>query len=359
MSMDLLYDRATLQQVLDRTKRPYTHLRDTFFSNVIEHQTEHFGFDVVKGGEQIAPFVHPEIGGKMLDKTGYETKIFTPPEVSPEKIITSKDVQSRLAGEQINSRDSIDTRQRRQVVRFLRELDWSISRREEIMCAEIMTTGKLTIEGDGYPRRVLNFWDQLSPAEQPYVDIGAVDSTRYWDEANANIIDDLIDAADRVEDNSNASARMVYLGAGAAAAFRANKTLWEKMDNRRINPGELATRRLGGGVRYLGTLLDSGLEVYTYRGHYRDPAAGLRKPLIPDNLAVVGSPEVRTSMNYGLITLNDGPEGDFYEVARSRVPDSWMQRKKPAGRILQIKSRPMPVIEDLDGFLVLKVLGGS
>lgn len=355
MAIDLMYERATLQGVLDKTKRPYAFLRDTFFSNVNLLQDEHITFDIVKGNEQIAPFVHPEIGGKMLDKQGYITKTFTPPEVSPEKIITSKDVGHRLAGEQFNSPVSWEERQRRLAAQFMRELDQSITRREEIMCSELLFTGKITVEGDGYNRTVIDFWPS-APADRPFVDVGATNSSLYWDGNSANILDDLIAFADRVEDNSNTSATIAILGAGAAEALRANEDLWKKMDNRRIDPGNLVTRRLGNGVRYLGQFNDSGLELYTYRGGYKDPVTGQRKKLVPDNMVLIGSRDVMTSMNYGLVTLTDEERELFVRIARARVADSWMQRKKPAGRILQMKSRPLPVIHDLDGFLVAKVL---
>lgn len=358
MALDLLYDRLVLQGTLDKTKRPYTFLKDTFFGNVVEHESEEFGFDIVKNGEQVAPYVHPEIGGKMLEKSGYTTKTFTPPLVAPEKIITAKDVERRLAGEEINGRDSWEVRQRKLAAQYLRELDESIARREEIQCAELLTTGQITVVGEGYPASVIQFWP-TTPADKPYIDIGATDATKYWGGANANPIDDFVLAADRIEDHSTTSATVAILGGGAAAALRANEDVWKKMDNRRINVGELETKRLGGGVRYLGTFLDSGLEVYTYRGNYIDPVTKLRKKFIPDNLAVVTSREMIGTMNYGLVTLTDEEREIFVRVAKSRVPDSWMQRKRPAGRILQVQSRPLATIKDIDSVFVMKVLAGA
>lgn len=354
---NLLYDRVTLQKTLDKTKRPYKYLKDTFFSTTVEHLTDRFAFDVVKGTEQIAPFVHPEIGGKMLEKAGYETKDFQPPEVSPEKIITAQDVESRLAGEEINSRVSKEQRQLTLASRFIRELDEAITRREELMCSELLFYGRVTVEGEGYPRQIIDFWPS-DPAEQPFVDIGASDADLYWDGASANIIDDLVHAADRIEDNSNTSARIAILGAGAAAALRADEDLWKKLDNRRINVGSLETRRLDGGVRYLGTFLDSGLELYTYRGSYIDPVTKQRTKLVPDDRVLIGSPSSENVMNYGRVTLTDEQNEIIRFIARDRVADSWMQRKRPAGRILQIKSRPLPTIRDIDSFYVMKVLAG-
>lgn len=355
MALDLLYQRATLKGVLDKTKPPYAFFRDTFFSRVNLLDQEHVVFDVRKGNEQIAPFVHPEIGGKVLDKTAYQTKIYTAPHVAPEKVITSRDLTYRLFGEEIGSTDNWEARQRKLAVQYLRELDWSITRREELMCSELLTTGKLTIAGDGYASEEIDFWGELSPSERPYVDIGATNAQRYWDGNAATILADLVLGADTVEDNSNTSATMAVLGAGAAAALRNNSTLWQQLDNRRVNPGELVTRRLGNGLRYLGTFYDSGVELYTYRGKMKDPVTGNYKKLIPDDLVLFGSREAKTSMNYGLVEVT---EGETMKLVRGRrVPDSWMQRKKPAGRILRIASRPLPLIEDLDAFLVMKVLG--
>lgn len=358
MALDLLYDRLVLQGTLDKTKRPYSFLKDTFFSNVIEHESEEFGFDIVKGGEQIAPYVHPDIGGKVLEKSGYSTKTFVAPEVSPMRTITARDVEKRLAGEEINARDSWESRQRKLAAKFLRELDDSITRREEIQCAELLTTGKITVVGEGYPTSIIQFWP-TTPSEQPFIDIGASDATKYWDGASASILDDLVMAADRIEDHSTTSATIAIIGGGAADALRNNDDLWKKLDNRRVNPGELETKRLGGGVRYLGTFLDSGLELYTYRGTYKDPATGLTKKFIPDNRVVVTSREMIGTMNYGLITMTDEERELFIRIARSRVADSWMMKRPSVGRVIQVKSRPLATIRDIDSVYVMKVLAGS
>ena len=345
-----MFDTRTMLPMLEVDKPANTFLLDRYFSNVKTFDTKKVDIDLIKGKRRMAPFVHPKIGGKTVDGLGYKTESYEPPEVSPDMVTTAEDMLQRSPGENIYGADSPTTRAAKKLGEDLAELDDIITRREEWMAAQALFTGKIDIIGDGYDE-VLQYWP-TDPAEQPFLALGA--GSR-WNEDTSKPGADLRSARTKIMQESGVTPRDVILGADAAEAYLSNPELVKKLDTRRIDMGMIDPRNLPNGVTYLGYDKYSSLDLWTYDEWYLDEN-GDEKPMVPAKLVLIGSPEVRTTRAYGLVTLMKGNDQapEFY--AQPRVPDSWTQRKNPAGRIVQIKSKPMPVIHQIDGFFVLQVL---
>ena len=89
MSVNLFDTRTMIEVVQEGRKDNPTVLRDTFFRTRKNYDTEWIDFDVVgKNGRKIAPFVHPKIGGKAVDRGSYRTMSYKAPEVAPEIVTT-------------------------------------------------------------------------------------------------------------------------------------------------------------------------------------------------------------------------------------------------------------------------------
>ncbi len=61
MSKINIYETRTMLQAIEMMKPVRTFLKDTFFSNVQTHPTEHFDVDYYKGRRKMAPFVSPKL----------------------------------------------------------------------------------------------------------------------------------------------------------------------------------------------------------------------------------------------------------------------------------------------------------
>lgn len=345
-----MFDTRTMLPMLQVGKPANTFLLDRYFSNIERFTTKKVDIDLVKGKRRMAPFVHPKIGGKTVDGLGYKTESYEPPEVSPDMVTTAEDMLQRSPGENIYGGESPATRAAKKLGQDLAELDDIITRREEWMAAQALFTGKIDIVGEGYDE-VLQYWP-TDPAEQPFLALAAGER---WNEDTSNPRQDLRDARTKIMQESGVTPRDAILGADAAAAYLDNPALVKQLDTRRIDTGAIDPQNLPGGVTYLGYDKLSSLDLWTYDEWYLDDA-GEEQPMVPTKLVLIGSPEVRTTRAYGLVTLMKGNDQapEFY--AEARVPDSWTQRKNPAGRIVQIKSKPMPIINQIDGFRVLQVL---
>lgn len=78
-----LYTPRTLAEVVKTTTPVRTFLRDRFFTNVKTFPTKRVDIDIVKGNRKMAAFIHPMVGGEIVQAEGYETKSYAPPLINP------------------------------------------------------------------------------------------------------------------------------------------------------------------------------------------------------------------------------------------------------------------------------------
>lgn len=342
-----MYETRTMLPMVNNEKRASSFLRDRFFGNVVRIETKKADIDIVDGKRKIAPFVHPSIGGKAVSHEGYTTNTFEPPETSPMMITTSEDLLMRSPGENIYGLRSPNERAAEQLGKDLKELDLIITRLEEKMCAEALFAGQVTVSGEGYDETVIQYWPSVS-AQQPKT---TLTSPNRWGDSDVDPTKALREVRRKIIQKSGITPRDAIFGKQAIEAFLEslkNTTL----DMRRVDMGMIDPQHLPNGVTYWGYLKDSALDIWSYDEYYLDED-GNEQPMVPEKKVLIGSAEAMTQMIYGPCALmgNNGNVPVFY--AEPRVPDSWVQRSNPAGRIVQIKSRPLPVVNQVQAFHVL------
>jgi len=341
-----MFETREMIPMLEEAKPANTFLKNTFFSNVVTHETKYVDIDIWQGKRRLAPFVNPNIGSKTVERTGYKTETYEPPQVAPDMVTTAEDLLKRSPGETIYGAKSPDERAAEQLTKDMMEMDSMITRREEQMCSQALFTGQVQVVGEGV-NDTIQYWSQLPAQNQPKEALGA--GSR-WNESGAEILNNLRAWRRKVVQASGIAPTNALLGADAAEALLGNDTLLKILDTRRMDEGMLSPEFQADGVVYYGRLKGTGLDLWGYDEWYLD-ANGDEQPMVPTKSVLLGSPNVRTSMLYGCVV--DPVEGSF---AAPRVPVSWTQRKDPAGRILAVKSKPLPVIHQVNGFYVADVL---
>ena len=98
-----IYEPRHLIEVVRTTPPIRTFLRDRFFSNVKTFPTRRVDIDIVKGNRKMAAFIHPLVGGEIVQSEGYETKSYAPPLINPATISTADQYMERLPGEDLFS----------------------------------------------------------------------------------------------------------------------------------------------------------------------------------------------------------------------------------------------------------------
>ncbi len=342
-----IYQPRYLAEVVRSAPPVHTFLRDTFFTNVKTFPTKEVDIDIVKGDREMAAFVHPKLGAETLETEGYETKSYKPPMVNPDIVTTAENYMNRMPGDTLYSERTPAQRAAEQLVREYQRLDDSISRREEWMCAQALTTGAIHIKGK---------------AVDEEIDFGLTNKvvltdTARWGESGADISGNLEDWTDMVYTNGFANVDRIICGRTALKLLKNDKGILEKMDNRRYQAGEFNARNLPNGVRYHGYLTDSGLEVYSYKEVYVDrtnPERPTIKRLIPDNMIVMISPDVNFMRAYGLSSYFDEGSKQLVTAETARLLHSYIAHK-PERRLLEACARPLPIPDKVDSWLVATV----
>ena len=138
-----IYEPRHLIEVVRTTPPIRTFLRDRFFSNVKTFPTRRVDIDIVKGNRKMAAFIHPLVGGEIVQSEGYETKSYAPPLINPATISTADQYMERLPGEDLFSGRTPADRAAEKLIEEYNQLNDMTTRREEWMAAQVLTTGKL------------------------------------------------------------------------------------------------------------------------------------------------------------------------------------------------------------------------
>lgn len=339
-----LYTPRTLAEVVKTTPPVRTFLRDRFFTNVKTFPTKRVDIDIVKGNRKMAAFIHPMVGGEIVQAEGYETKSYAPPLINPATISTADQLLERLPGEDMYSGKTPADRAAEKLIDEYNQLNDMTTRREEWMAAQVLTTGQLKVKGKGVDE-VIDFGltNKITLA-----------STKKWGASAADIWGNLKDWKQQVSRNGFANANMVIMGKAAADAFMADATVAKLLDNRRIEIGAIKPEEMEGGITYYGHLNLPGVDIYGYDEVYLDDETGGTKPLIPDNVVLMIPSAASFMRAYGLCTYLDDA-GAWHRAETDRLLRTYVEHR-PDRRFIELQTHPLLIPDKIDSWFAATVL---
>lgn len=210
-----------------------------------------------------------------------------------------------------------------QLGKDLAELDEEITRREEWMCAQALTSGQVRVLGDGLDDTI----DFLMASDHKITL-----TTGKWDVAGSNPIGNLRGWKRKVAKDSDRTANVGVMSAEAVDAFQANEMVMKMLNTRRVDLGIIKPEELPDGVTYLGYLNDPGIDLYAYDEWYLD-AEGVEQPIISAGGIILGSTNTRNGVLYGAIQDLDAIESGLVEARR--FPKTWVT-PEPSVRWLKL-----------------------
>ena len=98
--MDIYSTRAQLAAI-EQQPREYSFLYDLFVQEKGCVEDNKAIYDYRKGTRRMAPIVHENTGGILMERDGYETREIDFCTIAPERIITNPDLAGRAFGEKI------------------------------------------------------------------------------------------------------------------------------------------------------------------------------------------------------------------------------------------------------------------
>lgn len=346
--MNLLYDTTVLSRVAESVKPLGTYLRDTFFKNVETFGTETVTFDIEDDEKRdLAGFSNIHSGGDYVDIGGFKTISYKPALIHEKIFLSANNDVYRVAGERFGGELTPEQRHQRKIAQAVQRLEHRVQRREEKMASDALFTGKIVIQGTGV-NDVVDFWKDLG-SNKPFTDVAVK-----WDQEGADPLADLRAVVDKTSELYGSTPRRVILGQKAAKVLIDYLLRTGILDNRRIDIGTINPRELPSEVRFLGTLRLPFVDLYEYTANYSEN--GKTIPMVPANMVLVACDNVPTVRAYGALSYVDPRSPQQIQwVASSRVASTYVKPEANVGRIIELRSRPLFIINKPYGFHVMKV----
>ena len=248
----------------------------------------------------------------------------------------------RSAGEQIGGTMAPADRLRALIAFDMQDQLAMLRRRLEVMCGEVLSTGKSTITGDKYPTVVVDFGRASTHT---------FTANPLWSGTTPKMLDNLQDWAQIVLQDTGVFPNDVIMTADVWKVFRSDPTVLQVLNIfRSYNqpPTVDFTAQVAEGGVQMGNI--GGFNIFVYSGWYVDPADGVEKPILPAGSCILTSPALEGVQAYGAIRDE--------EIGLQAVPyyvKSWIE-PDPAVRYVMLQSAPIMVPFRPNASLAAKVL---
>lgn len=327
-----IFSTHVLAKVVENLPTPSSFLLDTFFPNIQTSEKEEIFFDVTDSKPRITPFVSPLLPGKVVNGNGYQTKSFKPAYVKDKRRFDANIPFKRMAGETIGGNLSNAQRYERALATTLQDQLDNLTRREEVMAAEILRTGKTIVSGDGYPATTVDFGRDAALTK-------ALVSENTWSGAGSKPLDNLEDWAAEIQNKAGVVAKTVVMDPDAWKIFRSNASVEKYLDYRRGTTNSLnkdpIVRSKESKARYVGSIGD--FDLWVYNDSYINDFGTLTN-LLPSKTVILGSKDgLEGTRCYGAIH----DEKANWTVSRY-FTKSWIE-EDPSVRWLLLQSAPLVV----------------
>lgn len=347
MPIDIYSTRAQLAAI-EQQPREYSFLYDTFVQEMPPVEDSKAIYDYRKGSRPMAPVVHPNTGGVLMERTGFETREIGFCTIAPERIIENNDLQGRVFGERVLGAMTPEQREKKMLAKDQIEMRQAIQRRREWMARQVLLTGKLNVfrytnEGRDLETTLVadyGFTNKYVPSEK-------------WDSAGADIDTDMREMFDLVYEGLG-YVDMIVMDPASASAMIGNSKYVKQFDSRNIDMGKINTQYRGQGIRFIGWNSD-GVEMYSCSGSFVDDD-GVTKPMIPKGTVIAGSRGILKCL-HGPVTQveENGPNARHITYIKKEVP---LRYGSIDGNAIKnrITSRPTIVPFNVDAWCVASVL---
>lgn len=340
-----LFSTVALAAVIESRDRPTAWIRDTFFPNGFQSDSEEIAFDKLKRRRNVAPFVSPLVPGRERAIRGRQTTTFKPAYVKPKNTIRPGEGFRRRPGERIGGEMSPEDRYLQTVTDTLFDQDDEITRREEVMAAEALKLGKITVSGEDYETQVVDY------ARKAELSV-ALTGTNRWGENGVKVRTSIRDWGTRVAKASGGAATEIILGAEAAELLQTDEEMRSLLDNRRQADGIMQLGPVAAGSEdmvavYLGSV--GQFNYWQYTQLFQDDAGNDIEVWPSFGVGVISPSQLQGFMAHGAIQDTGARLSPL-----SRFAKMWEQQD-PSATMLMTQSAPLPVPGDANASLFAMV----
>jgi len=349
---NLAYDTIGLIQVVPNLKRPVTFLLDRFFPNQVLSDTQFVAIDVDVGKRRMAPFVSPLVEGKLVEQRRIQTNVFEPAYIKDKRAPDLRRPVRRMIGERIGGELTGADREMANLASEMTDQIDILTRRLEWMAASALTTGTVTVAGDGFPTQVVDF------GRDPSLTL-ALSGTAEWTAANVITSTGAPGTATPSADIGIWQAQILKLSGANVTDLVFSTSAWNGFIYDPTIKGAVYYPRLGES----GNLIDIAPQIAkgaVYKGRwgqydlwlYNEWAVdenNYERPMIPDGMMVMTGPELMGTRAFAQIM-----DPDFNYAALPFAPKTWTQHD-PAQRFLMMQSAPLVIPSRVNASMAIQV----
>lgn len=346
MALDI-YDSVTLAGVIAPQETDLKFWLG-FFPQTITFETQEIMFDTVAPGRRLAPFVAPNVQGKVIGDQGYNTKTFRPAYVKPKSVIDPSKAIKRRPGEAINGTMSLQQRYDLAVAEALREQKDQIERRWDWMAAKAIIDGAVTVAGELYPTVTVNFGRDGS------LQVTLLGAAK-WDTTTGTPLATIEDLRRKSHKLSKAGITTLVFGLDAWAAFTSFEEVRDLLNNQFRGSQSDFTRAPAEGTpmeyrgRIAGTNGMASLELWTYDDSYTDDNGDEVAYLDSGTVVGISKAGIQGVRCFGAIQEVN------HLVAQEMFSKMWIN-EDPSVTYVMTQSAPLMVPSQPNGSFSLKVV---
>jgi hypothetical protein len=342
-------DTAVLLAAYKEQKAPNTFLQSRYFPDGTVFTTAQVLVEYKDGNQKLAPFVSPEIGGKVVRRNGYEANAYKPAFIAPKRALTIDNLTEKGFGEALYGELTPEERAVKITADDLTEMDEMIVRRHEQMCAQVLQENALTMNHYGDDNKLIEtkkieYFNGVNEA--------IYTTSVKWDTADADIIGEVAAIA-KLLTKRGLPATDVILGSEAADAFLNNEKIQKLLDNRNYNIGAVDPTENFPEATFLGVINCKGrkMNFIQYDATY-EAEDGKDTPYINPKDIIVTAPGCGVT-NYGAITQINYGESMPRTHAEKRVP---LYAIKDQVREVALRTAPLVQPRHKNAFIKATVL---
>lgn len=340
MATSLQYDTIQLMAIVSNLKTAQNFLLDRFFPRQWMSDTEFVALDIDIGKRRMAPFVSPLVEGKLVEQRRYQTNSYKPPYVKDKRAPDLRKPVRRMIGETIGGTMTGAEREAANLNFEMTDQIDMLNRRLEWMAAQVLTSGAMTISGDGFPTVLMDF------GRDPSLNV-ALTGTAQWTIANitagtASPLTNIEAWQRQILKISGATVTDLIFTTSAWLAFLADPLIKGStvypllgLPANQLNIGPQIVR----GAQPKGRI--GNYDCFVYNDWYvSDGTDGVtvadkEYPMIPDGTVILAGPDMDGTRAFGVIY-----DPAFNYAGLPYAPKTWVAEDPPQ-RFLMLQSSPL------------------
>lgn len=290
-----LYDTDTLLGVMQQSEPVSSYWLDLCFNSEVTFDTEFIDFEKLTETRKLAPFVAPSAQGKPIFSEGSTVTRLKPAYVKVKDPVRPDRLIRRAPGNLAPGSANQTPMQRFDAVvgQIAEDHRKAILRRLEWLAARAIIDGRVTLSGEAYPERVVDF-------QRDSAHTVALTSGTYWT-TSSDIIGDLNTWISRVRRAKfGGPVNRATIGAAVWDVMSKNAGFKDQLDTqvRGTNATFKTGLRTGEYVEYVGNI--DGLDLYVYSDFYQQDD-GSAVPFMSEKDIVLTGPNVMGVRAFGAI----------------------------------------------------------